>query len=212
MNNKELIKVITTEVEQKLYQNNLVEIEASGRHIHLAKNDVEKLFGKHYTLKKVKELSQPGQFVCQERLTLVGPKGAIHNVVVLGPEREETQVEVSLTDAQELGISVPIRDSGDIAGSASITIVGPAGVVFLKEGLIVARSHIHMTPLDAKKFNLVNGELVRVNVKSQRPLIFENIVIRISQKYQTRMHIDYDEANACCFQPKMYGEIIKKSD
>ncbi|HFI0342700.1 TPA: ethanolamine utilization phosphate acetyltransferase EutD [Streptococcus suis] len=186
------------------------EIEASGRHIHLSQEDLEKLFGKDYTLTKAKDLSQPGQYACKERLTILGPKGAFQNVVILGPVRGASQVEVSLTDCLKLGLNAPIRESGQIENTPGIILVNGSKVVSLEKGLIVAKRHIHMTPEDAAKANVVNQEIVQVQVGGERGLIFDDVVIRVHPKFATYMHIDYDEANACGFKKGMRGRILKK--
>ncbi|HFI0173469.1 TPA: ethanolamine utilization phosphate acetyltransferase EutD [Streptococcus suis] len=186
------------------------EIEASGRHIHLSQEDLEKLFGKDYTLTKAKDLSQPGQYACKERLTILGPKGAFQNVVILGPVRGASQVEVSLTDCLKLGVNAPIRESGQIENTPGIILVNGSKVVSLEKGLIVAKRHIHMTPEDAAKANVVNQEIVQVQVGGERGLIFDDVVIRVHPKFATYMHIDYDEANACGYKKGMRGRILKK--
>jgi propanediol utilization protein len=187
----------------------LVEVEASGRHVHLSQADIDVLFGTGYQLTKTKELSQPGQFACAERVTITGPKGSLKNVIVLGPERKESQVEVSLTDALALGIKVPIRQSGDIEGTPGITISNGEREVRLSRGLIVAKRHMHLTPEDAEKFNLKDGENVQVRVFGERPLIFDDLVVRVNKDFKTYIHIDYDEANACGFTPGMKGRVLK---
>ncbi|HFU4000390.1 TPA: ethanolamine utilization phosphate acetyltransferase EutD [Streptococcus suis] len=186
------------------------EIEASGRHIHLSQEDLEKLFGKDYTLTKAKDLSQPGQYACKERLTILGPKGTFQNVVILGPVRGASQVEVSLTDCLKLGVNAPIRESGQIENTPGIILVNGSKVVSLEKGLIVAKRHIHMSPEDAAKANVVNQEIVQVQVGGERGLIFDDVVIRVHPKFATYMHIDYDEANACGFKKGMRGRILKK--
>ncbi|HFI0040023.1 TPA: ethanolamine utilization phosphate acetyltransferase EutD [Streptococcus suis] len=186
------------------------EIEASGRHIHLSQEDLEKLFGNDYTLTKAKDLSQPGQYACKERLTILGPKGAFQNVVILGPVRGASQVEVSLTDCLKLGVNAPIRESGQIENTPGIILVNGSKVVSLENGLIVAKRHIHMTPEDAAKANVVNQEIVQVQVGGERGLIFDDVVIRVHPKFETYMHIDYDEANACGYKKGMRGRILKK--
>ncbi len=185
-------------------------MEASGRHVHLSREDINTLFGYNYKLTPVKDLSQPGQFACEERVTIKGPKNAIHNVVVLGPERSKSQVEVSLTDALTLGIKVPVRLSGDIKETPGIKITNPnSGVTIeIKEGLIVAKRHIHITPEDAKRFCVSNGDSVKVKVFGERPVIFEDVDIRVDKNFSTAMHIDYDEANACGLRKDSKGLII----
>ncbi|HFI0790574.1 TPA: ethanolamine utilization phosphate acetyltransferase EutD [Streptococcus suis] len=208
MEMQELIDKIATRVQDELKGS--FEIEASGRHIHLSQEDLETLFGKGYSLTKAKDLSQPGQFACKERLTILGPKGSFQNVVILGPVRGATQVEVSLTDCLKLGVNAPIRESGQIEDTPGIVLINGSQVVSLDKGLIVAKRHIHMTPEDAAKANVVNKEIVQVKVGGERGLIFDDVVIRVHPKFATFMHIDYDEANACGFKKGMRGRIIKK--
>ena len=185
------------------------EVEASGRHVHLSRKELDALFGTGYELTKVKDLSQPGQYASKERLTVVGPKGALHNVVILGPVRKESQVEISLTDCLQLGVKAPIRESGDIEGTPGIVLVNGDKSVSLDKGLIVAKRHVHMTPEDAEKIGVKNHDIVKVKVEGARPLIFDDVVIRVSPKFATYMHIDYDEANACGFSKGIRGRIIK---
>lgn len=185
------------------------EVEASGRHVHLSRKELDALFGTGYELTKAKDLSQPGQYASKERLTVVGPKGAFHNVVILGPVRKESQVEVSLTDCLQLGVKAPIRESGDIEGTPGIVLVNGDKSVSLDKGLIVAKRHVHMTPEDAEKLCVKNHDIVKVKVEGARPLIFDDVVIRVSPKFATYMHIDYDEANACGFSKGIRGRIIK---
>lgn len=185
------------------------EVEASGRHVHLSRKELDALFGTGYELTKAKDLSQPGQYASKERLTVVGPKGAFHNVVILGPVRKESQVEVSLTDCLQLGVKAPIRESGDIEGTPGIVLVNGDKSVSLEKGLIVAKRHVHMTPEDAEKMGVKNHDIVKVKVEGARPLIFDDVVIRVSPKFATYMHIDYDEANACGFSKGIRGRIIK---
>lgn len=184
-------------------------IEGSGRHVHLCRQDIERLFGEGYELTKVKELSQPGQFACQERVNLVGPKGMLTNVVILGPEREHSQVEVSLTDARLLGVKAPTRESGDLKGSAGIIIVNKDRHIALEEACIVAKRHVHVAEADAARLGVTNGQIVKVKTHTDRPTIFDDVVIRVSPKYQTFMHIDFDEANACDLKNGDLGEIIE---
>lgn len=185
------------------------EVEASGRHVHLSRKELDALFGTGYELTKAKDLSQPGQYASKERLTVVGPKGAFHNVVILGPVRKESQVEISLTDCLQLGVKAPIRESGDIEGTPGIVLVNGDKSVSLDKGLIVAKRHVHMTPEDAEKIGVKNHDIVKVKVEGARPLIFDDVVIRVSPKFATYMHIDYDEANACGFSKGIRGRIIK---
>ena len=185
-----------------------VEVEASGRHVHLSRAHVEALFGPGFQLTRVKDLSQPGQFVCAQRVTMEGPKGSIPNVVVLGPERGESQVEISLTDGVALGVVPPVRLSGDIQGTPGITLRYGDRTVTLDHGLIAAKRHIHMTPEDAARFGVENGQEVRLRCLTGRPLVFEGVEARISPQFKTAVHIDYDEANACGFQKGDRGLIL----
>lgn len=189
---------------------NAVLVETSARHVHLSQADIETLFGAGHTLTVKKMLSQPGQFACEERVDVVGPKNTIKNVSVLGPARKASQVEVSLTDARTLGISVPVRESGDLAGSAPVKLVGPAGEVELKQGAIAAQRHIHLTPETAEKMGLEDKEIVLTKLDTPRALIFDEVVIRVSPTFADAMHIDTDESNAACAFGSFYAEIIKK--
>ena len=185
-------------------------VETSARHLHVTQEVLETLFGKGYELTKKKDLSQPGQFACAERVDVVGPKKTLTGVSILGPVRPETQVELSLTDARSIGVAAPIRESGDIAGSAPCKLVGPCGEVELAEGVIVAKRHIHMTTADAAAMGLEDKQVVSVKVNSDgRNIIFGDVVVRVSDKYALAMHIDTDESNAGCVAPGTMGEIIK---
>ncbi|WP_017416391.1 ethanolamine utilization phosphate acetyltransferase EutD [Clostridium tunisiense] len=184
-------------------------VEASGRHVHLSKDDVEVLFGKGYKLTKKRELSQPGQYLCEEKVTLIGPKGTIHNVSVLGPEREETQVELSKTDAVAIGAKAPVKMSGDIEKSGSVVLSSGNAVLKLDKGVIAAKRHIHITPEDAKRYNVSNNEEVNIKVIGERGVIFTNVAVRVSDKFNTVVHLDYDEANACGFTKGMKAVIVK---
>lgn len=183
-----------------------VEVEASGRHVHLTEADAMQLFGHGLTEKR--PLSQPGQFVCEERVTLIGPKGTLQRVAVLGPARPESQVEISLTDARLLGIEAPVRLSGDIQGTPGICISADKGEIRLSQGVIVAKRHIHMTPESAAQYGLKSGDEVRIKCLSARPLILENVAVRVSDKFATDVHIDYDEANACGYRAGDLGMIL----
>ena len=200
---------IVDEVIKRIKNQMLIEVEASGRHIHLSDEDLQILFGPGYTLTKVKDLSQPGQYACKERVNITGPKGSIKNVVVLGPTRKETQVEVSLTDALSLGIKAPVRESGHIEDTPGLTVSTERGTITLNKGLIAAKRHIHMTPEAAERFGVKDKENVKVEVLGERPLIFEDTVIRVSPNFRTYMHIDYDEANACGFSKGTMCRIVK---
>ena len=184
-------------------------VETSARHVHLTEKTIEILFGAGAALTNKKELSQPGQFACEERVTLVGPKKSIANVIVLGPARPADQVEVSFTDARTLGVSAPIRESGDVKGSAGCTLVGPCGEVTIEEGVIVAKRHIHLTPADAEAFGVEDKQIVSVKIDSDgRNTILGDVVVRVSEKFAAAMHIDTDEANAAAAFGTVYGEIL----
>lgn len=185
-----------------------IEIEASGRHVHLCRADVETLFGRGYQLNRVKDLSQPGQFACAERVTLEGPRGALKNVAILGPERPESQVEISLTDAVALGVTPPVRISGDIGGTPGIVIRHGDRQITLRKGLIVAKRHIHMTPADAARMGVGNRENVRLRCFTSRPAVFDDVEVRVSDQFSTVVHLDYDEANACGFVKGDRGMIL----
>lgn len=183
-----------------------VELEASGRHVHVTRDQAKILFG--HSLTPSRPLSQPGQYLANERLTIVGPKGEFRNVAVLGPERPEAQVEISLTDGRELGITPPIRPSGTVANSPGIQLIGPNGSVTLTQGVIAAQRHIHITPADAAHMKVTDKQIVKLQVFTDRPLIFEDVLVRVSENFATYVHLDYDEANACGFQKGDLGRII----
>ncbi len=188
---------------------NKVMVEVSARHVHLSEADLEVLFGKGYKLTPKKNLSQPGQFACEERVTVVGPKKELAGVSVLGPVRSATQVELSLTDARSIGIKAPVRDSGNIEGSAGCKLIGPNGEVEIKEGVIAAKRHIHLTPDDAKNMGVTDGQLVKVDIKTEeRSLTFGDVLIRVSPKYAAAMHIDTDESNAAGVAGALTGTVI----
>lgn len=184
-----------------------VEMEASGRHVHVTKEQAEILFGHRLTPER--PLSQPGQYVAKERVTIVGPKGEFQNVAVLGPERKEGQVEISLTDGRTLGLkTVPVRLSGDVKNSPGITLVGTCGRVTLPQGVISAQRHIHLTPADGVRFGVRDKQTVRLQTFTNRPVIFEDVVVRIDPNFAPRVHLDYDEANACGFRNGDLGRIL----
>ena len=186
-------------------------VETSARHIHVTEEQFKALCGEDAVLEVRAPLSQPGQFVSTTRLDIVGPKKTIPNVSILGPFRKAGQVEVSLTDARTLGVVAPVRESGDIAGSAPIKLVGPKGEIELTEGLIVAKRHIHMTPADAKEFGVENGQIVNleVNPGNGRNLIFGDVVVRVRDDFALACHIDTDESNAAGCAGTVYGRIVK---
>ena len=184
-------------------------VETSARHIHLTKEAVEALYGKGAELTVKKMLSQPGQFACgNEKITLVGPKGNLA-VSVLGPERKSNQVELSYTDARALGLAgVPVRESGDTAGTPGLKLVGPAGEITIDEGVIIAKRHIHMTPADAEAFGVKDKQVVKVKINSERSLIFDDVVVRVNPNFALAMHIDTDECNAASAFGEVYGEVL----
>ncbi len=185
-------------------------VETSARHVHLSKADLETLFGEGYELTIKKMLSQPGQYACAERVDVVGPKKTIPGVSILGPTRNATQVEISLTDARSIGVNAPIRESGDIAGTGACKLVGPKGEVEIAEGVIAAKRHIHMTPADAEKCDVKDKDVVSVKIETEgRSLIFGDVVCRVNENFALAMHIDTDESNAACAAPGTMGEIVK---
>ena len=183
-----------------------IELEASGRHVHVTEAQAKTLFG--HALTPQRPLSQPGQFLSNERLTVLGPKGEFQNVAVLGPERKEGQVGISLTDGRVLGIEPPIRQSGDIANTPGISLLGPKGRVDLPRGLIAAQRHIHLTPADGEKFGVTDGQIVKLQTYTSRPCIFDDVVVRIHKDFAAAVHLDYDEANACGFKNGDLGRIL----
>lgn len=184
-------------------------IETSARHVHLTKEHIETLFGQGHELTFKKALSQPGQFACEERVTIVGEKKEIKNVSILGPARSATQVEISLTDARSIGCDAPIRESGDVAGSGACKIIGPCGEIEISEGVIAAKRHIHLTPETAKEMGVSDKQIVNVKIDSDgRKTIFGDVVIRVSEKFSPAMHIDTDESNAAGVVPGMMVEVL----
>lgn len=184
-------------------------VETSARHVHLSEQDLQTLFGEGAKLTNKKNLSQPGQFACFERVNVVGPKGEIKGVSILGPTRPATQVELSLTDARKIGVAAAIRESGNIENTVGCKLVGPNGEVELSCGVIAAKRHIHLTPEAAKEFSVKDQQIVSVRVESEeRSLIFGDVVIRVSSKFAPAMHIDTDESNAAGLGGTVYGEIL----
>ncbi|MBQ7039582.1 MAG: phosphate propanoyltransferase [Clostridia bacterium] len=186
-------------------------VEASGRHVHLSQKDADALFGENYVFQKQKPLSQPGQFAAKERVDIITEKGAFKNVAILGPVRSESQVEISMTDARTLGLNPPVRLSGDTKNTPGITLRAGNREITLKEGVIVAKRHIHLTPKTAEKFGLSDNEAVKLKVFSSRPLVFDDTIVRVSSSFSDFVHIDYDEANACGFKNGDFALIIKKN-
>ena len=204
----EKMQIQTQQLVSEIIRRLTIEIEASGRHVHLSRADLDALFGPGYQLNRVKDLSQPGQFVCAERVTVVGPKGEFKNVVILGPERKESQVEISLTDAVTLGITPPVRISGDTQGTPGIKLRHGDREITLSHGLIVAKRHIHMTPEAAEAWGVMDKQNVSLRTFTGRPLLFEDTEVRVSKDFATVVHIDYDEANACGFHKGDRGMIV----
>ena len=185
-------------------------VETSARHVHVTQETLEILFGKGHELTHKKDLSQPGQFACEERVTVVGPKKSLERVSILGPVRNADQVELSLSDARSIGVAAPIRESGDVAGSAPCKLVGPCGEVELTEGVIAAKRHIHATPEDAEKLGVKDKDVVSVKIDTDgRSLVSGDVVVRVSPKFALAMHIDTDESNAAGCGSEVYGEIVK---
>ena len=184
-------------------------VETSARHIHVCEATLKTLFGEGATLTNKKDLSQPGQFACEEKVEVVGPKGSL-KMSILGPTRPANQVELSFSDARVLGLKdVPVRESGDVAGTPGLKLVGPAGEVELAEGVMVAKRHIHMTPADAENLGVTNGEIVSVKIESERTSILGDVVVRVNPNFALAMHIDTDESNATSAFGACYGEIVK---
>ncbi|WP_373214079.1 phosphate propanoyltransferase [Ruminococcus sp. 5_1_39BFAA] len=190
-----------------------IPIETSARHIHISRDDFETLFGKGAELHYIKELSQPGQYLCEERLTVKGPKGEFANMAILGPFRKETQVELSLTDTRKIGLPGVIRQSGDIADTPGCTLVGPLGELSIDKGVIVAKRHIHMTPEEALALRVRDNDEVFVLTKSYgRALIYADVVVRVNWSFRLAMHVDTDEANAFSSDAEPYGVVVRFFD
>ncbi len=196
------LDALTEAVAKRLF----VQLEASGRHVHVTKEQAKILFG--HALTEKRPLSQPGQFLSNERVRIVGQKGVFENVAVLGPEREEGQVEISMTDAKHLGVQPPVRLSGQLVKTPGIRLEGPCGNVDLERGVIVAQRHIHMHPEDAKAMGLADKQMVRVQTFTDRPVTLHSVMVRVRPDFQTRVHLDYDEANAIGFQEGDLGRIL----
>lgn len=198
----EQIQMLTEQLVHRLF----VELEASGRHVHVTREQAQTLFGHGLTPRR--PLSQPGQYLANERVTVVGPKGTFENVAVLGPERKEAQVEISLTDGRTLGLEAPVRLSGDVSGTPGVTLIGPAGTVTLNQGVIAAQRHIHLTPEDARNFGVKDKQVVKLQTFTARPVIFQDVAVRVSPEFASYVHLDYDEANACGFAKGDLGRIL----
>ena len=207
MNENEIRAIVSRVLADMAGEKKEIPIESSARHVHLTKEAVEALFGKGMTLTKKRDLSQPGEFLSEQRLKLVTAKGEIANVAVLGPERKAVQVELSMTDCRSLGIKAPVNLSGDLTGAGDVYLVSENAVYNASKSVIVAQNHIHMTPSDAEYYGVKDSQSVRVTVNTARPVIFDNVVIRVSEKFALAMHIDFDEANACCLGKDSTGRL-----
>ena len=211
MDKIELEKIVREKIKEMLSDSgDEFMVEASGRHIHLSEEHMKYLFGDDYKLTPVKDLSQPGQYACKERVRVIGSKGEFSGVVILGPCRNETQVELSLTDCTSVGVKGMIRESGKTEGTPGILIGVGDKFIKIDKGVIVAQRHVHMTPDDAVKLGVKDGEIVKVKVNGRRPLIFDDVLIRVKDTFKLSMHIDYDEANACGFENGTTGSIYRK--
>ncbi|MFY2158241.1 phosphate propanoyltransferase [Cytobacillus firmus] len=214
--NEQAIQSIVEEIVSRLKgssgKDHSIPMAVSARHCHLSQRDLEILFGIGYQLTKKADLSQPGQFAANETITIAGPRGSLEKVRILGPARNMTQVEVSRTDSIRMGLKPPLRESGNIEGSSPVTLIGPKGSLYKKEGLIIAQAHIHMAPEDAEAFGVENGEYVKVEAEGERPISFGKVLIRISPRYRLEMHIDTDEANAGLIAGKTAGRLVKQEE
>lgn len=191
---------------QTVLERIFIELEASARHVHVTQAQAKTLFG--HELTPDRPLSQPGQYLAKERVTVQGPKGKFHNVAVLGPARNAAQVEISLTDSRVLGIQPPIRQSGDTEGSPGVVLVGEQGTVALREGVIAAQRHLHLTPDTAARFGVRDKQLVKLQTFTDRPVVFEDVLVRVSSAFADRAHLDFDEANACGMKNGDWGRIL----
>lgn len=207
MNENEIRAIVSRVLADMAGEKKEIPIESSARHVHLTKEAVEALFGKGMTLTKKRDLSQPGEFLSEQRLKLVTAKGEIANVAVLGPERKAVQVELSMTDCRSLGIKAPVNLSGDLTGAGDVYLVSENAVYNASKSVIVAQNHIHMTPSDAEYYGVKDSQSVKVSVNTARPITFDNVVIRVSEKFALAMHIDFDEANACCLGKDSTGRL-----
>ena len=189
---------------------NKVLVETSARHVHITEEQIEILFGKGAKLTHKKDLSQPGQYACEERVTIVGPKKPIANVIILGPARSKAQGEVSFTDARTLGIEAPVRESGDVAGTPGCKIIGPCGEIDLSEGVIIAKRHVHLDPATAKQFGVSDKQIVSLKIDNGlgRSTVYGDLVVRVNENFAPAVHLDTDESNAACAFGKCYGELI----
>ncbi|MDO5293667.1 MAG: phosphate propanoyltransferase [bacterium] len=211
MENEQLVQLIVKNVMTRLNEmdNHKIPIGVSNRHVHLSQEDLEVLFGKGYQLTKKADLAQPGQFASNETVTVRGPKGEFKNVRILGPLRKKSQVEISLTDSFRLGVKAPIKESGDLAGTPGLSLIGPVGTIDLPQGTIVALRHIHMTPAQAQAFGVKDKDIVEVETFGDRKGILGNVLVRVSDQFALEMHVDIDEANACFLKNKDYVILHK---
>lgn len=209
MTDNSFFNKVSDSIKYELSKRKIIKVEISARHVHLSQSDLEILFGKGYSLTPKRDLSQPGQYLSEERVKLVGAKSEMNNIAILGPVRKNTQVELSISDARALGIkNITINESGQLEGAGDITIIGKNGSIEAKNSVIVAKRHIHLREKDALEWNLYNGQIVKVKVYGIRSLIFDEVVVRVSDRFMPAMHIDFDEANACGLLSQGYGEII----
>ncbi len=208
---KALVERVIGQVKDGADTEGDIPVGISNRHIHLTREHVDTLFGKGYELQKLKDLSQPGQYACKEQLTIIGPSmRAIEGVRVLGPERKASQVEISRTDSFVLKVKPPVRESGDIAGSAPVTIIGPKGIVVLKEGCIIANRHIHMSVEEGERFGVKDGDYVDVELAGERRSLFYDVQIRVHKDFRLEMHIDTDDANAAGVGNGFKAKLLKR--
>lgn len=204
-----LLNMLSNSIRNEIKNRKIIKVEISARHAHLSEKDLNILFGSNYSLTPKRDLSQPGQYLSEERVSLIGPKSKMDNVAILGPTRKDTQVELSLSDARQLGIKdITINESGYLQGAGTITISTKNGSIEAKNSVIIAKRHIHLREEDASAWNLKNGQIVKVKIYGVRSLIFDEVVVRVSNKFMPAMHIDFDEANACGLLSQGYGEII----
>ncbi|MCP4119218.1 MAG: phosphate propanoyltransferase [Desulfobacteraceae bacterium] len=207
---EKIVELIMGELKKRLGEEvkTTIPVELSAKHVHLSEEDSIALFGEPLTYKR--ELSQPGQYLCDQRVRLIGPKGVIDNVAVLGPARSESQVEISISDSRALGLKTPIRQSGDIEGTPGIVLASSKGIVGLEQGVIVAGRHIHMSPADAERLNVKDKDLVCVNMTGTRPVIFRDVLVRVSKDFNLAMHIDFDEGNGSGWTPASECTIVRQ--
>ncbi|MEI0798669.1 phosphate propanoyltransferase [Brachyspira intermedia] len=204
-----LINALSNSIRNEMKKRKIIMVEISARHVHLSEKDLYTLFGQNYSLTPKRDLSQPGQYLSEERVSLVGIKSKMDNVAILGPTRKNTQVELSLSDARQLGVkNITINESGHLEGAGSIIISSKNASIEAKGSVIIAKRHVHLRENDAKEWDLKNGQIVKVKIYGVRSLIFDEVVVRVSDKFMPVMHIDFDEANACGLLTQGYGEII----